>query len=131
MFDFRELMMGKTEIVAAPDQIHPRLQSEDPTGRMTRFARQARQPFSKGAIQTLDKSRVEDHPTPRTVKQLLRVSQQTVSHPTGNLHHPFFLRPLDHGTNRQLWPDLQARSPDSFCKLHLLTERPADAAWVG
>src|SRR5204863_2796275 len=45
MLGLTQLMMRKTEIVAASDQIHPRLQSEEPTSGMARLARQARQPF--------------------------------------------------------------------------------------
>src|SRR2546427_12190141 len=48
MLGLTQLMMRKTEIVAASDQIHPRLQSEEPMSGMARLARQARQPFSKG-----------------------------------------------------------------------------------
>jgi hypothetical protein len=59
MFGLTQLMMRKTEVVAASDQIHPRLQSKDSAGGMTRLARQAGQSLSKGGIQSLNTSRVE------------------------------------------------------------------------
>ena len=59
MFGPAQLMMRKTEIVAASDQIHAGLQCEYPTSGMTGFARQAGQPFAERSIQALDKSSVE------------------------------------------------------------------------
>jgi len=47
MLRFRELMMRKTEIVGATDQIHPRLKGSQAMGCMAGFTRQARQPFSR------------------------------------------------------------------------------------
>jgi hypothetical protein len=123
-------MMGKTEIVGASDQRHPRLKGSEATSSMTRFAGQAGQPFSKGAIQALDKGRVEDAPSLRLHQQFLRLCQQTRGHPAGDLHDPFFLRSLDHGANVQLRPDLQARSSNPGSLLDLLAERWADAARV-
>jgi len=53
-------MVRKTEIVGAPNQVHAHLQSLEATSGVTRFARQAGQSFSKGAIQPFDESGVED-----------------------------------------------------------------------
>src|SRR5258708_15822835 len=91
-----QLMMWKTEIGGASNQIHAHLQGFEAMGRVTRFARQTGQSFSESSIQTLDKSCVEDYATTRSVKQLLRFLQNTVSHPAVHLNHPFFLPPLYH-----------------------------------
>jgi len=131
MLGLTQLMMRKTEIVAASDQIHPHLQSEEPMSGMARLARQARQPFSKGGIQALDKSRIEDRAPLRALEQLLCLYPHPMGHLSCDLDDPLFLGMLDDRPNVQLRPDLQARSPDSFCLLDLLTERPADAARIG
>ena len=131
MRGFAQLMMHKTEIVGASDQIHPRLKRSEATGSMAGFARQAGQPFPEGSVEALDKSRVEDYATMRELKQLLCLGQQAVGHPSRDLDDPLFLRPLDHRANVQLWPHLQTRSPNSTRLLHLLAERAADTAGVG
>jgi len=51
-----QLMMRKTEIGGASNQIHAHLQGFEVMGRVTRFARQTGQSFSESSIQTLDKS---------------------------------------------------------------------------
>ena len=106
MRGFAQLMMRKTEIVGASDQIHPRLKRSQATGRMAGFARQASQPFPEGAIQALDKSRVEAPTTMREQKQLLCLGQQAMGHPSRDLDDPLVLGPLDHRANVQLRPDL-------------------------
>jgi len=53
-------MVRKTEIVGASNQIHARLQGFEATSGVTRFARQAGQSLSEGAIQPFDESGVED-----------------------------------------------------------------------
>src|SRR5205823_10554200 len=60
MLGFAQLMMRKTEIVGASDQIHPRLKRLEATSSMTRFARQASLPFSKGGIPAFEMGLVED-----------------------------------------------------------------------
>src|SRR5690348_5963714 len=45
---FAQLMMHKTEIVGASDQMHPRLKRSEATGSMAGFARPAGQPFPEG-----------------------------------------------------------------------------------
>ncbi len=128
---FAQLMMRETEIVRASDQIHPRLKRSQATGRVTRFAGQARQSFAKGSIQALDKRRVEDAASLRLHQQFLRLRQQTMSHAPRDLDDPFFLRALDHRANVQLRPDLQARSSHPRSSLDLLAERSADTARIG
>ncbi len=130
MRGFAQLMMHKTEIVGASDQIHARLKRSETTSGMTGFARQAGQPFPKGAVQALDKSRVEGHPPSRAQEQLLCLLQETMGHSAHDLHHALFLASFDHRANVQLRPDLQARSSNSRRPLDLLTERSADAARI-
>src|SRR5260370_1650851 len=127
---FTRNMMWKTEIGGASNQIDAHLQGFEGMGRVTRFARQTGQSFSESSIQTLDKSCVEDYATTRSVKQLLRLLQETVSHPAGDLDHPFFLRPLDHSANGQFWPDLQLCAPNPTGQLDLLSERSANTVGV-
>jgi hypothetical protein len=131
MGGFAQLMMRITEIVGASDQIHPRLKCSEATSSMTRFAGQARQSFSKGCIQALDKGCVEDRAPLRALQQLLCLYQHTMGHLSRDLDHSLVLGVLDDRPNVQLRPDLQARSPDSLCALDLLAERPADAPRVG
>lgn len=131
MFGLTQLMMRKTEIGAASDQIHPRLQSEEPTGGMTRLARQAGQPFAKGGIQALDKSRVEDRAPLRALEQLLRLHQHPMGHLPRDLDHPLFLGVLDDRPNVQLWPDLQTRSSDSMSLFDFLSECSANTVGIG
>jgi hypothetical protein len=128
---FRELMMRKTEVVGTTDQTHPCLKRSEATCRMARFARQAGKPFAKGPIQALDESRIQDRPCARTLQQLLGLRLQAMSHAPGDLDDPFFLRPLDHRPNVQLWPDLKARSSSSRSFLDLLSERSANTVGVG
>ena len=105
MLGFAQLMMGKTEIVAPSDQIHPRLKGSEATGRMAGFARQAGQPFPESSIQALDKSGVEDHATLREQKQFLCLGHQAMGHPSRDLDDPLFLGPLDHRPNGPVFPD--------------------------
>src|SRR5258708_36597994 len=84
MGGFAQLMMRQTEIVGASDQIHPRLKGSEAMSSMTRFAGQARQPFEKGSIQSLDKRPIDDTFSSWFSKQVLRVS-----------HHPTRLLPQD------------------------------------
>ncbi len=130
MFGLAQLMMWKTEIVTASDQIHAGLQCEQATSGMTGFARQAGQPFPERSIQALDKSGVQDAATMGEQQQCLRLGHQPVGHLTRDLDHPLFLGPLDHGANVQLWPDLQAGSSNSTGLLDLLAEGSADAARI-
>ncbi len=123
--------MRKTEIVAASDQIHPRLKGSETTSGMTRLPRQARQPFSKRRIQAFDKRCVEYHAPSRENKQSFCLLNEAMSHPAGDLDHALFLGALDHRANVQLRPDLQAGSPDSLGLFDLLSERSTDAARVG
>src|SRR5512135_2859908 len=130
MVGFAQLMMRKTEIVGASDQIHPRLKRSEATSSMTRLAGQARQPFSKGSIQALDNRPVEDATSLRLHQQFLRLCQQTIGHPAGDRNSALVLRALDHGANVQLRPDLPARSSHSLRALHLLAERSANTARI-
>src|SRR5436309_1397349 len=95
MLGFAQLMMRKTEIVGASDQIHPRLKRLEATSSMTRFARQARQPFSKGGIQALAKGCVEDRAPLRALQQLLCLYQHTMGHLSRDLDHSLVLGVLD------------------------------------
>ncbi len=128
---FAQLMMHKTKVVAASDQIHASLKRSQTTSGMTRFARQAGQPFSKGAIQAFDKSRIEDRAPLRALEQRSCLLQHPMGHLSRDLDHPLFLGVLDDCPNVQLRPDLQARSPSSLGVLDLLTERSADAPRIG
>ncbi len=130
MLGFAQLMMHKTAIVGASDQIHARLKSEDPMGGMTRSAGHARQSLPERGIQAFNESGVEDATPSRSLQQLLGLREQTMSHPPRDLDDPFVLRALDHRANVQLRPDLQARSSHSRSSLDLLAERSADAARV-
>src|SRR5690349_14922239 len=47
MMVLAQLMMGKTEIIAAPNQIHPSLQSPNAASSMTGAPSQAGEPFSR------------------------------------------------------------------------------------
>jgi len=131
MFGLAQLMMRKTEIVAASDQIHAGLQCEHPTSGMTGFTRQAGQPFPKCSIQTLDESRVQDAATLGEQKQFLRLDYHPMGHLARDLDHPLFLGPLDHCANVQLRPDLQTGSPDSAVLFDLLTEGPTNTVGIG
>src|SRR4051812_16636533 len=128
---FAQLMMHKTEVVAASDQIHARLKRSETTSGMTRFACQAGQPFSKGAIQALDKSGIEDCTPLRALEQFLCLLHHPMGHLSRDLDHPLFLGVLDDRPNVQLRPNLQACSPNSLGVLDLLTERSADAPRIG
>ncbi len=130
MLGFAQLMMHHTEIVAASDQIHPRLKHLEATSSMTRCARQAGQSFAKGAIQPFDESGVEDHAATRAVKQILRLLHKAVGYLAGDLDHAFFLRSLDHGANVHVFPDLQARPSNPFGELDLLAERSQNTVGV-
>lgn len=88
MVGLAQLMMRKTEIVAASDQIHAGLQREHPTSRMTGLTRQAGQPFPKCSIQTLDKSGVQDAATMGEQKQFLRLDSHPIGHLARDLDHP-------------------------------------------
>ena len=131
MRKFTQLMMRKAEIVCATDEIHPRLKRSEATCSMARFARQAGEPFSKGPIQALDESRVEDCPSARTLQQPPGLRLQTMSHAPGDLDDPFLFCSLDHSTNVQLRPDLQAGSSHSCGSLHFFSERSADTPRIG
>ncbi len=128
---FGELMMGKTEIVGAPDQIHASLKRSEATCRMAGFARQAGKPLAKGPIQALDERCVQDSTSARTLQQLLGLRLQTMSHAPGDLDDPFFLGPFDHRPNVQVWPDLKAGSSPSSRLLDLFSERSANTVGVG
>ncbi len=130
MLGFAQLMMHKTEIVGASDQIHARLKSFEAMGGMTRSAGHARQSLPERGIQAFNKSGVEDGTPSRSLQQGLGLREQTMSHPPRDLDDPFFLRALDHRANVQLRPDLQACSSHPRRSLDLLAERSADAARV-
>ncbi len=130
MCDLAQLMMRKTEIVAASNQIHPGLQCEQTTSCMTRSARQTGQSFPEGPIQALNKSGIEDAPAMREQEQPLRLSHQTMGHLAGDLDHPPFLRSLDHRADMHVCPDLQTRSPHSRGLLDLLSEGSTNTVGV-
>src|SRR5579859_2269169 len=123
-------MMGKAEVIGAADQIHACLKRSEATSSMTRFARQASQPFAKRSIEALDKSGIEGRASLRALEQPLCLLDHPISHVPRDLDDPFFLRALDHRSNVQLRPDLQARSSHSCGSLDLLAEREAYAAWI-
>lgn len=131
MVGLAQLMMGKTEIVTASNQIHPSLQCRQTTSRMTGFARERGQSLPEGSIQALDKRRVEDVATVREHKQPLSLSHQTMRHLASNLNHPFFLCSLDHCSDVQVWPDLQIGSSHSAGLLDLLPESPTNTVGIG
>ena len=131
MFGLAQRMMRKTEIVAASDQIHAGLQCEQPTSGMTRFARQAGQPFPERSIQALNESRVQDAATLGEQKQFLCLGSDPMGHLARDLDHPLFLGALDHRANVQLRPDLQTGSPDSTVLLDLLAEGSTNTVGVG
>jgi len=106
MLGFREFLMRDTEIVGATHQVHARVQRVQARSRVPAFTGQARQSLAEGPIQAFNKSRIEYASPTRDLEQLLCLIEQTVSHPAGDLHDPFFLRSLDHRSNVQLWPYL-------------------------
>jgi len=128
---FAQLMMHKTEIVATSDQIHARLKRSETTSGMTRFARQAGQPFPKGGIQAFDKSRIEDHAPLRALEQFLCLLHHPMGHLSRDLDHPLVLGVLDDRANVQLRPDMQTSSPNSLGVLDLLPKCSADATRIG
>ena len=130
MFGLAQLMMRKTEIVTASDQIHARLKRLETMGGMTGFAREGGQPLSEGSIQALDKSRVEDAAPAREQEQPLSLSHQPMRHFAGNLHHAFFLCALDDRSDMQVCPDLQTGSPHSTGLFDLLSKGAANTAWI-
>src|SRR5437764_15437490 len=87
MLGLTQLMTRKTEIVAASDQIHPRLQSEEPTSGMAKLARQAGEQFSKGGIQALDKSGSEDGAHLRAQEELRCLSPLAMGTQSCELAH--------------------------------------------
>ena len=123
-------MMHKTEIVATADQIHACLKRSKTTSRMTRFARQTRQSFSKGSIQSLNKRRVENGASSRGAQQLFCLLGHAKSDPSGDLHDPLSVRPFDDCADVQLRPDLQTRSSHSSSPLDLLSERSTNTLEV-
>jgi len=125
-----ECLMNNAEIVRHPNQIHARLESMQARSRVSRFAREARQPFAKGAIQPLDKGGIQDLAATRPGQQMLRSFQQPMCHRSSDLHNALFLRPLDNGANVQVWPDLQARSAWAGCGFDLLAKRAANTARI-
>ena len=131
MFGFAQLMMRKTEIVAASDQIHTGLQRVHPTSGMTGFTCQAGQPFPERSIQTLDESSIQDAATLGEQKQFLRLSYRPMGHLARDLDHSLFLGSLDYRANLQLRPDPQTGSPNSTVLLDLLTEGPTNTVGVG
>ncbi len=131
MVGLAQLMMRKTEIVAASDQIHTSLQGDHPTSGMTGFTRQAGQPFPERSIQALDESSVEDAATLGEQKQFLRLGYHPMGHLARDLDYPLFLGPLDHCANVQLRPNLQTGSPDSAALLDLLAEGSTNTVGVG
>src|SRR5258708_31411694 len=128
---FAQLVMHKTEIVATSDQIHARLKRSETTSGMTRFARQAGQPFPKGGIQAFDKSRIEDRPPLRALEQFLCLLHHPMAPLSRDLDHPLVLGVLDDRANVQLRPDVQTSSPNSLRWLDLLPKSSADAARIG
>ncbi len=130
MGGFTQFMMHKAEIVGATDQVHARLKRFEAVSGMTRSAGQARQSFSKRAVQPESNGTVQDDATARVLQHLLSLREQSMSHLSGDLHDPFFLRSLDHGANGQLRPDLQAGSSHSTAELDLLPEGPANTVGV-
>jgi hypothetical protein len=130
MFGFAQLMMGKTDIVGASDQIHPGLKGSEATSGMARFARQAGQPFPQRAIQTEGNGRVEDRASLRALQQVLRLHQYPVSHLPRDVDHPLVLGVLEDCATVQVWPDLSAGSSHSRRPLLLLWERSAHAAGI-
>ncbi len=104
VFGLTQFLMGPTEIVGAPNQVHPRVQSLYARSGMPTLAGQARQSFTEGSIQPFNKSCIEHAPPIRELEQFLCLMKQTVSHLAGNLHDPLFLCALDHGPNVQPRP---------------------------
>lgn len=60
VFLFAELVMRKTKVVGAADQVHPGFQCMQPTSRVTTFPSEHSQPLTHGSIQPLNESRIPD-----------------------------------------------------------------------
>ncbi len=104
VFGFPQFLMGHTEIVGAANEVHPHVQSLQARSRVPTLAGQARQSLTEGSIQAFNKSCIEHVSPTRELEQLLCLLKQTVSHLARDLHHPLFLRSLDHGPNAELRP---------------------------
>ena len=130
-FSSAQFVMGPAEVVGASEQVHARFQSHHATSRVTAFAGQAGKPLAHGPIQSLDKGGVEHRSSLGVLQQLLGRFQRSLSHPSGDLHHPFLLRVFDDRGDTELGPHLQAGSPTSCGLFDFLPKRPSNTAWVG
>ena len=127
---FAELLMGPTEIVGAANQGHPAVQRLDARSRMPTLAREARESRASGAIQALDKGRIEHASATRKLKPLLGPLQQTASHLARDLDQALVLPVLDHGANVQFGPRAQAGSTHPHRFFDLLAKGTPNAAWI-
>jgi hypothetical protein len=90
VFGFTQFLMGPTESVGAPNQVHARVQRLQARSGMPTLVGQARQSFTEGSIEPFKKSRIERAPPIRELEQLLCLMKHTVSHLAGHLHDPLF-----------------------------------------
>jgi hypothetical protein len=66
---------------------------------MPTFAGQTGQSFTHGSIQTFNKGGIEHHASTRALEQRFCLLEPTMRHLARDLHHPLFLRVLDHCSN--------------------------------
>ncbi len=104
VFGFTQLLMDKTEIVGAANQVHPRVQSLYARSRVPTLACQTRQSLTDSSIPTFNKSGIEHVSPTRELEQLLCLIKRAVSHLTDDLHDPLFLRSLDHRPDAEVRP---------------------------
>src|SRR5260370_4056425 len=126
-----QFVMRKAEVVRAANQVHPCVQSLDAAGPMPTVACQTGEAFPYGAVQAFNERRIEHVPPTGELEQFLSLIEQPMSHFTGDLHDPLFLRSLDHRSNVQLRPHPQACSPNPAGLFDFFTKGASNAARIG
>jgi len=129
-FSKDEFLMHETESGRTTNQIHARLQRLPARSRVPTFAGEGREPLSKGAIEPLEKRRLENASPARMGQQRLGSLQTSLSHRTGDLDHALCLRALDHRPKVQIGPDPQTGSTWTGRRFDLFTNRSANAARI-
>src|SRR5579885_2879715 len=100
-------MVRPAEIVGTADYPHPSFQSGETMSCMTRTPTQTGQTFAHGAIEPLDKCRVELDASSRESQQFLRPLKRALGDASDHLDHVALRRFFDDRANHDLWPRLQ------------------------